>query len=100
GQVTDPINGVAGAEVRGGGMVSTTDSAGNYQLTNFLNGTYTVTARKDNWTFSPASRNVTIASANSSGNNFSRVAPYIISGSFTNIPAAAQSPAPTVYLSN
>ena len=36
GQVTDPVNGIAGAEVRGGGMVTTTDASGNYQFTNFL----------------------------------------------------------------
>jgi hypothetical protein len=100
GQVTDPVNGVAGAEVRGGGMVTTTDSSGNYQLRDLLNGSYTVVPRNGAWTFSPSSRTVTISSANSSGNNFSRVAPYSISGSFSGIPAGRGSPAPTVYLSN
>ncbi len=100
GQVTDPVNGVAGAEVRGGGMVTTTDAAGNYQLTNFLNGTYTLTPRYGAWTFSPASRSVTISSANSTGNNFSRVAPYSVSGTFSGVPTGHGSSAPTVYLSN
>ena len=44
GQVTDGGVGVAGAEIRGGGMVATTDSSGNYQFTNFLSGTYTLVA--------------------------------------------------------
>ncbi|HTL59116.1 MAG TPA: carboxypeptidase regulatory-like domain-containing protein [Candidatus Limnocylindrales bacterium] len=100
GQVTDPVNGAAGVEVRGAGIVTTTDGSGNYQLTNILNGTYTVAPSNSFWTFSPASRSVTVSSANSTGNNFSRVAPYSVSGAFTNIPAANNSPAPTVYLSN
>lgn len=100
GQVTDPVNGAAGVEVRGGGMVTTTDSSGNYQLTNFVNGTYILVPSNAFWTFSPATRSVTISSANSTGNNFSRVAPYSISGAFTNIPTSNGSTAPTVYLSN
>jgi hypothetical protein len=43
---------------------------------------------------------VTLTSANATGNNFSRTAPYSISGSFSGVPAGAQSPAPIVYLSN
>jgi hypothetical protein len=100
GQVTDPINGAAGIEVRGGGMLATTDSSGNYQLINFPNGSYTITPRNPGWTFSPSSRSVTINSANSTGNNFSRVASYSITGTISNVPAGNQSPAPTVYLSN
>ena len=98
--MTDPVNGVAGAEVRGGGMVTTTDASGNYQFTNFPSGTYTITARKDFWAFSPSSLSVTVSSANSSGNNFARVAPYSISGSIYGVPAGSSSPAPVVYLSN
>ena len=100
GQVTDPLNGAASVEVRGAGMVTTTDGSGNYQLTNVLNGNYTLVPSNASWTFSPPTRSVTVSSANSTGNNFSRVAPYSISGAFTNIPAANNSPAPTVYLSN
>jgi hypothetical protein len=99
GQVTDPINGAAGVEIRGGGMVATTDLNGNYQLTNLLNGSYTLFPSNASWTFSPTSRSVTISSANSTGNNFSRVAPYSISGSFSGIPTSGSSPPPTVYLS-
>ncbi len=100
GQVTDPVNGAAGAEVRGGGMVATTNASGNYQFTNFLNGSYTLVARKDSWTLSPATLSVNVSSANSTGNNFARVAPYSISGSIYGVPASSSSPAPLVYLSN
>jgi hypothetical protein len=100
GQVTDGSTGVAGVEVRGGGMLDTTDSGGNFQLTNFVNGTYTLTPRNNAWTFSPATRSVTISSANSTGNNFSRSGPYSISGSFSGIPTGHNASAPTVYLSN
>jgi hypothetical protein len=99
GQVTDGA-GVAGVEVRGGGMVTTTDASGNYLFTNFLNGSYTVAPRNGTWTFSPASRSVTINSSNSIGNNFSRVTPYSIAGVFSGVAASNSSPAPTVYLSN
>ena len=100
GQVTDPVNGVAGAEVRGGGMVTTTDASGNYQFTNFLNGSYTLVARKDSWILSPTTWRVNVSSADSAGNNFARVAPYSISGSIYGVAAASTSPAPLVYLSN
>jgi hypothetical protein len=100
GQVTDNGTGVSGVEVRGGGMLAVTDSSGNYQLSNCLNGTYTVQPRNGAWTFSPVNRSVSISGANSTGNNFARVEPYSITGAFTNIPAGSQSPAPMVYLSN
>jgi hypothetical protein len=100
GQVTDPVNGVAGIEVRGGGIVTTTDASGNYQITNFVPGTYVMVPRSQGWNFSPSNRSVTITSASSTGNNFSRVASYSISGNLNGIPAGSQSPAPTVYLSN
>ena len=100
GQVTDGGSGVAGVEVRGGGMLTITDGGGNYELPNLIAGTYTVRPRNNNWTFSPVSRSVSINSADSTGNNFSRVAPYSISGRVNGPPAASQSPAPTIYLSD
>ena len=100
GQITDPGNGAAGIEVRGGGMVTATDINGNYQLTNFVNGSYTITPRNSGWSFSPANLNVTINSISSSGNDFARVAPYSISGSFSGLPTSRGSVAPAVYLSN
>jgi hypothetical protein len=100
GQVTDPVNGVAGVEVRGGGMATTTDSSGNYQLNNFVNGNYTIVPQNGGWSFSPINLSVIINSTNSSSDNFSRVAPYSVSGSFTGLPTGHGSVAPTVYLSN
>lgn len=100
GQVTDAGSGVVGAEVRAGGLVTTTDTSGNYQFTNFPGGTYTLVPRKDDWTFSPASQGVTLTSANAGGNNFARVALFSISGRIDGLPVTSQSPGPTVYLSN
>ena len=100
GQVTDAGTAVAGAELRCGGMLATTDSSGNYEFTNFISGNYTITVAKEGWAFSPASRTVTVNSSDSTGNNFARVAPYSISGTFSGVPAGNQDPAPTVYLSN
>lgn len=100
GQVTDPVNGVAGVEVRGGGMATTTDNSGNFILTNFINGDYTIVPQNSGWSFSPANLSVIINSANSTGDNFARVAPYSISGSFSGLPTGHGSVAPTLYLSN
>lgn len=100
GQVTDPVNGIAGVEVRAGGMATTTDSSGNYQLNSFVNGNYTIVPQNNGWNFSPTNLNAIINSTNSTGDNFSRVAPDSISGSFTGLPTGHGSVAPTVYLSN
>lgn len=100
GQVTDGGVGVAGVEVCAGGRLAITDGAGNYQLTNLVNGTYAVVPRRESWTFSPSSQAVTLTSADSGGNDFARLAPYSVSGSFNGVPAASQDPAPTVYLSS
>ena len=80
--------GVAGATVTlsGAGSSSTTsDGSGNYSFSGLSNGGYTVTPSKTGCTFSPTSLNVTISSANSSGNNFtaSCSATYSIAGTVT-----------------
>jgi len=100
GQVTYGGAGVSGAEARAGGKVVITDASGNYLFTNLPAGNYTVTPRKDAWTFSPANRVVTLSSANSTGNNFSRIAPHTISGRIDGPSTAGNSTAPTVWLSN
>jgi hypothetical protein len=100
GQVTEGGVGVAGVEVHGGGWLAITDGSGNYQLTNLVSGTYAIVPRKESWTFSPSSQTVTLTSTDSGGNDFTRLAPYSVSGSFNGVPAASQDPAPTVYLSN
>jgi hypothetical protein len=100
GQVFDGGTGVQGVEVRAGGVLYVTDAQGNYQFTNFPAATYIVAPARVGWSFSPVSTAVSLGSANSAGNNFTRFAPYSISGAFTNIPAASSSPVPKVFLSN
>ena len=41
-------------------QVTTTDSLGNYTITGVFTGTYTITPTKEGYTFSPASRTVTV----------------------------------------
>ena len=46
------------------------DASGNFTFTGLANGTYTVTPRKNGYTFSPASQSATLNNANVSGVNF------------------------------
>lgn len=60
-----------------------TDSLGRYRFTGLANGSYTVTPGMTDYTFTPASRTVTISGVNATGQNFtgtSAVATYSISG--------------------
>jgi alpha-tubulin suppressor-like RCC1 family protein/pimeloyl-ACP methyl ester carboxylesterase len=71
GRVTDsnnnPISGVSVSD--GAGHTATTDSNGYYALGGLAAGTYTVTPSKSGYTFSPASRSVTVP-PNATGQNF------------------------------
>ncbi len=96
GQVTYADYPVAGAEVRVGGVLARTDLAGYYQVTNLPIGTYAVTPSFENYNFSPASLTVTL-SANSTGNDFARAAPYTLSGRIYGLPSDET---PMVLLSN
>lgn len=62
--------------------VVTTDGAGQYLVTGLVNGTYTVTPSATGYTFTPASRTITISGASVSGANFTSVVipTYTISG--------------------
>lgn len=100
GQVTDGANGVEGVEVTAGGLLAVTGTGGNFTLANVVNDVYTLTVRHEQWSFTPASRTVTIHGANSSGNTFVRVAPYSLAGRFYGPSTASGAPAPRVYLSN
>ena len=64
GRVLDgDLNGMAGVLVTDGqGQEATTDSNGNYALNETSAGTYTLTASKSGYAFSPASRTVTVPS--------------------------------------
>jgi hypothetical protein len=92
--------GVPHVEIRADGLITTTDLSGYYQFTNLPAGAYILTPAKENWQFSPASIPVNISSIDSTSNNFTRLAPYTISGSIDGIPAAPDDWGPTIYLSN
>jgi Domain of unknown function (DUF4082)/Bacterial Ig domain/Carboxypeptidase regulatory-like domain len=64
---------------------TTTDSAGNYQFTGLVNGTYTITPSNLGVTFSPTAQTVTVNSLSLSNVNFGSVvtSPLNISGIIT-----------------
>ena len=106
---TFSISGTIGPAVDGSGITvtlggaanaTTTTSSGNYSFTGLANGSYTVTASKTGFTFSPASSPVTVNGANVTSVNFtaSAVSPTTYSVSGTISPAANGSGA-TVTLS-
>lgn len=61
-----------------GSGTTTTDGSGNYAFSGLSNGTYTVTPSGSGCTFTPSSISVSIAGADSTGNNFTCT--YSISG--------------------
>jgi len=61
--------GVAGVSVSDGTRTATTDSNGNYTLSNVPSGSYTLTPTHSNYSFSPTTLSVTV-SGNVSGRNF------------------------------
>jgi subtilisin family serine protease len=63
--------GLAGVVVSAGGASATTTSTGAYTLTGLANGSYTLTPSLSGYTFTPASRSVTVNGASVSGQNFS-----------------------------
>ena len=66
--------GISGVTVSNGTVSATTSSSGAYTLTGLANGTYTLTPSLNGYTFSPASRSVTVNSANVTGVNFTGTA--------------------------
>jgi hypothetical protein len=50
--------------------LGTTDASGNYSLTGLANGSYTVTPLQTGYTFTPASKAVTVNGANVTAQNF------------------------------
>jgi hypothetical protein len=60
--------GTSGATITAGTSSATADASGNYALSGFAAGSYTVTPSKSGCTFSPASSSVTITSANVTAN--------------------------------
>ncbi len=62
--------GISGVTVSNGTVSATTNSSGAYTLTGLANATYTLTPSLGGYTFSPASRSVTVNGANVTGINF------------------------------
>jgi|SRR5579859_857194 len=72
-----PVAGGAGATVALTGPAAATTTAnasGNYTFTGLANGTYTIAPTNAGFTFTPASQNATVNSANVTGINFSATA--------------------------
>jgi subtilisin family serine protease len=61
---------LAGVTVSNGTLSATTNSSGAYTLSGVANGTYTLTPSLSGYTFTPASRSVTVNGANATGQNF------------------------------
>ena len=75
---------------------TTANSSGAYSFTGLANGSYTITASKSGFTFTPSSLQVTVNGANLTGENFTASAiTYSISGS---ISSAANGSGATVKL--
>ena len=97
-----PVSAGSGATVALSGAATATttaDGSGNFSFTGLANGSYTVTPSRSGFTFTPASRSVTVNGANQTGINFTgQAAPTTWSISGTISPVSAGSGA-TVALS-
>ena len=70
----------AGVVVSAGPLSATTNANGDYSITGLTSGTYAVTPALRGFTFSPASRSITIAAANVNSIDFSWASGYDIGG--------------------
>jgi hypothetical protein len=70
GTVTENGAGIADVTVTSGTVSVTTDSRGNFVFTNVIDGSYDLVPSKLGYTFSPASRSVTVSGAGVTDNNF------------------------------
>ncbi len=67
--------GISGVTVSTGSNSTNTDASGAYTLSGVANGAYTLTPSRSGFTFSPATRSVTVADANVTGQNFTGTPP-------------------------
>jgi inhibitor of cysteine peptidase len=65
-----PLANVTVTRTGAGGTSVVTDSNGDYTFTGVLAGSYTLTPSRNGYGFGPSSRNVTVGSANVTGQNF------------------------------
>jgi inhibitor of cysteine peptidase len=70
GVVTSGGAGLGGVTLSAGGRTAITASTGAYTISGLPAGTYTLTPTKSGYAFTPASRSITITSANLTGQNF------------------------------
>jgi len=66
--------GISGVSVSNGSTSVVTNSSGVYTFTGVANGTYTLTPSLSGYTFSPATRSVSVSGANVTGQNFTGTA--------------------------
>lgn len=66
--------GIAGVTVSTGSASATTNSSGDYTISNLAAGSYTLTPSLSGYTFSPASLSVSVSTANLTGQNFTGTA--------------------------
>jgi PKD repeat protein len=71
---TSTGTGISGVTVSNGSVSTTTSSSGTFSLSSLANGTYTLTPSLSGYTFSPASRSVTVSGGNVTGQNFTGTA--------------------------
>lgn len=77
----DVLSGVTITLTGRGSSTVSTDGSGNFIFNGAANGSYTLTASKTGYTFTPASINVTVNNTNATGNNFTATLNrYSISG--------------------
>ena len=65
---------ISGVSVSNGSTSVTTNASGQFTFSNLANGTYTLTPSLSGYTFSPATRSVTVSGANVTGQNFTGTA--------------------------
>lgn len=82
---------LAGVTVSTGAVSAVTDTGGNYAILGLANGSYTLTPTLAGYTFTPATLNVTVNSANVTGRNFATTA---ANAAPTVATAASASPSP------
>lgn len=67
--------GISGVVVSAGSASATTSSTGAYTINGLANATYTLSPSLSGYTFSPATRSVTVSGANQTGQNFTGTPP-------------------------
>jgi hypothetical protein len=83
---------LSGVSVSNGSTTVTTNSSGQYTFANLANGSYTLTPSLSGYTFSPASRPVTVSNANITAQNFTGSAvstAFSVSGTVRNASGVA-----------